>query len=355
MNRRSHAPARSILHAGALFASAIVVVGPSLLLAADPPQPSTSPPAAVSQPPITSLPPVVSAPGIPPPPPPGEAAVEEVVVAAPEPRYVAPTTRDRIGRIWAPVLIDGRGPYRLVLDTGASKSALVPRVVAELGLPVKTAGARVHGVTGSAVVETVRVKSLEFGELRVDDTTLPVVADVFGGADGVLGGDGLRDKRILIEFGRDRITIMRSRRQAAATGFHTIPFERLKNYGLKVPIRVGPIQADAVIDTGGQATVGNLALREALARHRGEKDPYDDTVIGVTLDAQQATRVRVPTIVMGSLVVRGATVPFADLEIFKHWSLHSRPTLLIGMDVLGTLDTLVVDYRLDELHVKPRR
>ena len=27
----------------------------------------------------------------------------EVIVSAPQPRYVAPTQRDRIGRIWAPV------------------------------------------------------------------------------------------------------------------------------------------------------------------------------------------------------------------------------------------------------------
>ena len=53
-------------------------------------------------------------------------AVSEVVVEAPEPRYAAPTLRDRIGRIWAPVLINGRGPYRLVLDTGASHSAWAP-------------------------------------------------------------------------------------------------------------------------------------------------------------------------------------------------------------------------------------
>ena len=48
----------------------------------------------------------------------------EVVVQALEPRYVAPTLRDRIGRIWAPVMINGKGPFRLVLDTGASRSAV---------------------------------------------------------------------------------------------------------------------------------------------------------------------------------------------------------------------------------------
>ena len=45
-------------------------------------------------------------------------------MAAPEPRYVAPTLRDRIGRVWAPVYINGQGPLRLVLDTGASASAV---------------------------------------------------------------------------------------------------------------------------------------------------------------------------------------------------------------------------------------
>ncbi|MGH8223690.1 MAG: peptidase A2A, partial [Woeseiaceae bacterium] len=45
--------------------------------------------------------------------------LEELAVTAPEPRFVAPTRRDKIGRIWAPVLINGQGPFRLVLDTGA--------------------------------------------------------------------------------------------------------------------------------------------------------------------------------------------------------------------------------------------
>jgi hypothetical protein len=52
----------------------------------------------------------------------------EVLVEANEPKYVAPTLRDRIGRIWAPVLINGKGPFRLVLDTGASHSAIISQV-----------------------------------------------------------------------------------------------------------------------------------------------------------------------------------------------------------------------------------
>jgi hypothetical protein len=80
-------------------------------------------------------------------PPPTEGAppgggIEEVQVEAPEPRYVAPTLRDSIGRIWAPVLINGQGPFRLVLDTGASKSALLPRVARALSIQMQPATSR---------------------------------------------------------------------------------------------------------------------------------------------------------------------------------------------------------------------
>ena len=43
---------------------------------------------------------------------------------------------------------------------------------------------------------------------------------------------------------------------------------------------------------------------------------------------------------------------FADFEIFKHWKMTEEPAMLIGMDVLGLLDTLIIDYRRKELQVK---
>lgn len=281
--------------------------------------------------------------------------LEEVVVSAPEPRYVAPNTRDSIGRIWAPVLINGKGPYRLVLDTGASRSAVIQRVVDDAGLPLRDKPVKLRGVTGSAIVAAVRADTLAFGDLVVENVTLPVVADAFGGADGVLGGEGMADKRIEIQFLRDRISIARSRRAPVPAGFSVVPFEHSPNRGMRVQVMVGPVEATALIDTGAQVTVGNLALREALARRRNEKDVFEAAIIGVTEDIQTATRVRIPGIVAGELIVRNAEIMFSDLHILDHWRLNSRPTLIIGMDVLGSLDTLVIDYRRNELQVKTRR
>ena len=282
------------------------------------------------------------------------APVEEVVVESPEPRYVAPTTRDRIGRIWAPVVVNGQGPYRLVLDTGASRSALVQRVIDDLGLPVEPSAVRLRGVTGTAIASAVRIEKMEFGELVVENTRVPIVADAFGGADGVLGGDGLDNKRITIEFRRDRISIMRSHHQPAPPGHAVVPFRYSPERGMRVPVQVGPVKAIGLIDTGAQVTVGNLALREALSKRRGQRDQYDDVVIGITEDIQTATLVRIPSITAGQMIVRNAPVRFSDLHIFDHWKLTSQPALLIGMDVLGALDTLVIDYSRGELQLRTR-
>jgi predicted aspartyl protease len=281
--------------------------------------------------------------------------IEEILVSAPEPRYVAPTTRDRIGRIWAPVLINGSGPYRFVLDTGASHFAVTRRVVDELALPVQANEVRLRGTTGSARVQAVRVATLEIGELVTENATLPIVADAFGGADGVFGGEALQDKRIRIQFRKDRISILRSHRERAPPGFAVVPFSYSGRRGMRVNVMVGPVKATALIDTGAQVTVGNLALREALARRRSENDLYENAIIGVTEDIQQATRVRIPGIVAGQLVMRNATIMFSDLHIFEHWQLNSKPALLIGMDALGVLDTLIIDYKLRELQILTSR
>ncbi len=81
-------------------------------------------------------------------------------------------------------MIDGRGPFRLVLDTGASGSAITAQVAAALGLkPDFSHPVLLRGVTGNAIVPTVRAGSLAVGDLEIRSVTLPIVADALGGAD----------------------------------------------------------------------------------------------------------------------------------------------------------------------------
>jgi predicted aspartyl protease len=274
-----------------------------------------------------------------------------------EPRYVAPTRVDKIGRIWAPVTVNGQGPFRLVLATGASHSALTPRLAEALHLPVDPGSTvMLRGATGSVPVPMVPVESLEIGDLLIEPRKLAIIPDALGGADGVLGMDELANMRIHIEFKRDRITIMRSKNQRASGQFEIIPVKFLHGRLLVVEASMGGVPVKAIIDTGGETTLGNAALRTALAerRKKGIQEGKLDQVYGATLDMQVGTRLETPTLRLGTLLVRKPAMTFADFEIFEHWKMTDEPAMLIGMDVLGLLDTLIIDYRRKELQVKLR-
>jgi len=275
--------------------------------------------------------------------------LEEVIVQTTEPRYVAPTRRDRIGRIWAPVLIDGKGPYRLVLDTGATRSAISARAALSLGnAPVATTV--VTGFTGSATVPTIHVERLEVGDLLMQQEDLPVLSDVFGGAQGVLGVEGLQNKRIYADFQRDRLEITVSHGERARRDFTVIPLREINGL-LIADVKVGSVRTKAIIDTGAQGTIGNLALREALMHHRPRNAARED-VIGVTLDVQTGDNIPAPDIDFGNLVVKGANITFGDMYLFQHWKLTDQPTLTLGMDLLGSFDVLVIDYNRRELQIR---
>ena len=343
-------------------ARSLLLLATLLLLAAVEPPPAAKeasvPPASGATPAVAPLPPdvplpqfrdnasgVASAPS----------DLPEIVVEAPEPRYVAPTRRDKIGRIWAPVLINGKGPFRLVLDTGASHSAVNAEVARDLGIPLLDANRiLLRGVTGTKAVPWIPVDSMVFGDLEVRPRKLPIVTDALGGAEGVLGAEGLFDKRILIDFRNDRISIKKSHGERRDAGMVSVPFRIVGGLLTVVDARIGDVRVNAIIDTGGQATIGNPALATALMQmyRRGAGRP--DEITGATLDVTAANRMRAPPIVLGGLTLSEVRVTIGDLYIFKYWHMTTEPTILVGMDVLGLLDAIVIDYRRRELQIRVR-
>ena len=278
------------------------------------------------------------------------------MVEAPEPRYVSPTRRDQIGRIWAPVMINGHGPFRLVLDTGASHSAVTALVALALGIPTdQSPPVILRGVTGFATVPTIQVDTLTVGDLSVDSPVLPIVPDALGGAQGILGGEGLTGKRIFIDFRHDKIVITFSRNERSSREFVDVPFHALRDTLVVVSAMVGDVPTKAIIDTGGQTTIANLALQRAIFRRKAQFRGQTDQIIGATKDVQEGELMSMPPIEFGSIQIHDAGVTFADMYIFKQWKLLNEPAILIGMDALGLLDTLVIDYRRHELQMRMPR
>ena len=278
----------------------------------------------------------------------------EFGVDALEPRYVSPTRRDRIGRIWAPVMIDDKGPFRLVLDTAATRSGVTESVARALGIPLdQSPQLMLRGVTGSAAVPSIRVASLSVGDLALRPVTLPIVTDALGGAEGVLGTEGLGDMRIYIDFQHDFIGITHSRRQRAGADFKVIPMLPSRLGLIVVDLSVGKIRAKGIIATASQVTVGNSAMLDAV--RRGQRTGgRSEQIEGITTDIQSGQAFDVPTIFLGTLGIQGARAILGDMHIFETWKMTKEPVLLIGMDTIGQLDTIVIDYRLRELQLRMR-
>ena len=208
--------------------------------------------------------------------------------------FATPTRKDRIGRVLAPIEINGQAPFRFILDTGANRSAVSSRVVAALGLdPALADSIGVHGVTGTADMPAVALETLSAGDIVLRDVRAPILSDpVFAGADGILGIDGLQDARIEVDFANDRVRISRSTGRRAPSGYVTVP-ARLEQGGLLlVAGRIGREDVQVIIDTGAERTLGNVPLRDALLKKRGSQDVIETTVLGATPD--QADRRHVP-------------------------------------------------------------
>ncbi|MEY4761233.1 MAG: hypothetical protein RLZZ200_1089, partial [Pseudomonadota bacterium] len=75
-------------------------------------------------------------------------------------------------------------------------------------------------------------------------------------------------------------------------------------------------------------------------------------IVGATGDVQVGEGQIVRRIEIGGLQVQRAQLTFGEMMIFGHWKLKDEPILLVGMDILGLFDTLVIDYRRREVMVR---
>jgi predicted aspartyl protease len=275
------------------------------------------------------------------------------VASEEEPLFASPTRLDRIGRIVAPVMINGQGPFRLVVDTGASHTTISPELASRLALPpTPRAALMLNGVTGAEEVPAVAIARLQAGDLVLENLEAPVVwATIMAGADGILGVAGLRKERIFVDFRKDRIAISRSYGNRA--DMLRIPANRVTGGLLMVVARIGGVRVNAIIDTGAERTLGNPALLSALRARKWLKAPAQVTsVFGTTTEVSVGEVQPIPQITLGDATIKQVDVVFGDFHIFKVWDLQNKPAVLIGMDVLGSVGQLIIDYRLREVYVR---
>src|SRR5205823_6427248 len=99
-------------------------------------------------------------------------------------------------RLSVEVAVNGRGPYRFIVDSGADTSAVGLRIARGLELPLGTPVV-LDGTTSRDVVDRVKVHELTLGSATVHDLELPALREGDVGGDGLIGIDALVRERLL--------------------------------------------------------------------------------------------------------------------------------------------------------------
>ncbi len=147
------------------------------------------------------------------------------------------------------VTINGKGPFQLIFDTGASGSLIAQSVFEQLGLPA-LGEARMGRPGGEAVPATVtRIERLNMGGVTIEGLTV-LAADLSGlsGIAGVLSPGALKGMLVTFDHSRKQIRVEAGSLPApdGQTTFEWPATERLPT----VPITIGDVEIPAHLDTG---------------------------------------------------------------------------------------------------------
>src|SRR5262249_48342248 len=104
-----------------------------------------------------------------------------------------------------PIKVNGKGPYKVVFDTGAPVNMLSSKVGREAGLLDKDAQLPLLGILAAGQAT---IKSLEVGDLKTEDVpaivmdhpTIQAMSRLFGPIDGIVGFPFFARYRLQIDY-----------------------------------------------------------------------------------------------------------------------------------------------------------
>ena len=246
-------------------------------------------------------------------------------------------------RLSVDVDVNGHGPYRFLVDSGADTSAVGLRIAHDLELPLGTP-AILNGTTSRDLVDRVEVAELTLGPTTIHHLELPALREVDMGSDGVIGIDALFRQRLMLDFEKHLIKV-EDPHQPLPFDPNAIVIVARRQHGqlILTEVQAAGLPLDAVIDTGSEITIGNLALRDKLIR--GNRDKFWTVdAIGVTGEKTKLQIAKIGELQLGPVVLYDVPIAFADVPPFKLFGLLNEPALLLGTDILGNFRRVSLDF-----------
>jgi len=257
---------------------------------------------------------------------------------------------DAAHRLTVKVMLNGQGPFHMMVDTGANSSAISIETADKLGL-ARGAPVELHGIAGAQTVDTVVVDTVQMGNRKQRRMKVAVIPERHLGAAGLLGLDWLGAKSLMLNYGKRRIGVGEP---LPLPDDRTVVVKARTRSGLTLIDALMPSQrVTAFIDSGSTTTVGNLALLRAAQARKAIIGAVIDielrSVTGQTLSGGLAVLNR---LTLGKMTLMNVPVVMAAVHTFDYWGLTREPAILIGSDILQKFETVALDFKRSEVRFK---
>lgn len=229
------------------------------------------------------------------------------------------------------------GTRQFVFDTGAEGSAAYADFADEAKL-VASGSETLQGQTG-----TDEVPMVSLGEVALDGVRKPIQAvKLEARADGVplagiVGLDLFGDRTVDFDLPGKRVALLPAGTKGKGAGVAATP--SIGNL-LTVPVKIGSVEAVAVIDTGARKTRINWALGKLLGLDPA-KLGKGDTIQGATNKAVETYVTSLADVHMGEHRLATAPALVADLPVFQAFGVADRPAIILGLDWLEQTRMLI--------------
>lgn len=250
------------------------------------------------------------------------------------------------GRPTIIAMIGSKGPYSFVVDTGSSQTIFSEGLIAALGAEARPGNpVTVTTASGSITSQVYRVQDISTAGVTLND--LDVVKSAVPGAvkaDGVFGSDFLGNFNVEMDWIEGKFRLYPSGSLPPLTGFKQARGKLDTRLLLTMNGRCRNVRCKVILDTGGLVSLGNPALGQNLPPAVQPKVAIDFLEVnglqasGVQAQAKILTRLEV-----GGFQWNNRDIAIADLPVFLQLDDPRKPTMFLGLDILGK-GRLVIDY-----------
>jgi predicted aspartyl protease len=262
-----------------------------------------------------------------------------------DPASTAVKLREIDTRMTVPVLINGKGPFRFIVDSGATRTVISSRLATELGLP--SAGiVPLHSVGGESDVPAVHIDSLYVGALPAKAIVAPMLDEANLGGLGILGIDTLKNKKVVIDLIHNSMSVGPADKSNPPPAANEIVVTARSRFGQLVlaDADVAGQHIYAIVDTGSMVTLGNITLKNKLVR-RKRAVPQSLAITDVTGRKIMASYAPISDLRIGSFHMRDVVIAFDDAHAFERFGLTGKPAMLLGMDIMHAFTRVSIDFQ----------